>query len=135
MRHFARTPSDVRAARRAALRRLLAAGAGASLWSPLAHALPAPGVAGHGAGLARRSTAEQTGESLLRASGLPLASFGAFVRPVDSEAPLMAINPESSYAMASTTKVVTSLAALDLLGVNFRWRTFAFLREIGRAHV
>jgi D-alanyl-D-alanine carboxypeptidase/D-alanyl-D-alanine-endopeptidase (penicillin-binding protein 4) len=65
---------------------------------------------------------------LLRASGLPLASFGAFVRPVDSEAPLVAVNPEASYAMASTTKVVTSLAALDLLGVDFRWRTFAFLR-------
>ena len=42
--------------------------------------------------------------------------------------PLVAVNPEASYAMASTTKVVTSLAALDLLGVNFRWRTFAFLQ-------
>jgi D-alanyl-D-alanine carboxypeptidase/D-alanyl-D-alanine-endopeptidase (penicillin-binding protein 4) len=129
MRHFARSPSDncAPAPRRRALRRLFAAGVGASVWSPLAWSLPSPGVAGHGAGLARRSTAEQTGESLLRASGLPLTSFGAFVRPVDSETPLVAINPESSYAMASTTKVVTSLAALDLLGVNFRWRTFAFL--------
>ena len=131
MRHFARSPSDDAAAsepRRRALRRLLAAGVGAGAWSPLAWAIQSPGVAGHGAGLAPRGTAGQTGESLLRASGLPLSSFGAYVRPIDSETPLVAINPESSYAMASTTKVVTSLAALDLLGVNFRWRTFAFLR-------
>ena len=133
MRHFARTPlPDADASRRAALRRLLAAGAaagaGAGLWSPLARALPAPGVAGHGLGPVGRGTAAQTGANLLRASGLPLASFGAFVRPVESQVPLVAVNAEASYAMASTTKVVTSLAALDLLGVNFRWRTFAFLR-------
>ena len=127
MRHFARTPSDSRAPdgpRRAALRRLL--GAGVALASPLAWAIQAPGAATHGLG-PRRATAAQVGESLLRASGLPLASFGAFVRTIDSETPLVAVNPEGSYAMASTTKVVTSLAALDLLGVDFRWRTFAFL--------
>ena len=131
MRHFARTPSETSAhvaPRRAALKRLLAAGAGASLVSPRAWALPSPGVAGHPLGPVRRSAAEQSGEAFLRASGLPLSSFGAFVRPVDSESPLVAVNAEASYAMASTTKVVTSLAALDLLGVNFRWRTFAFLR-------
>ncbi len=130
MRHFARTPSADRvpdASRRAALRRLLAAGAGAGLASPLVHAIQAPGVAGHGLGPAGRISPAQAGESFLRASGLPLASFGAFVRTVDSETPLVAVNPEGSYAMASTTKVVTSLAALDLLGVDFRWRTFAFL--------
>ena len=129
MRHFARTPSDddgPQASRRAALRRLLAAGA--VLGSPLAHAIQSPGVASHGLGPRRAASPEQVGESLLRASGLPLASFGAFVRPVDDRTPLVAVNPEASYAMASTTKVVTSLAALDLLGVNFRWRTFAFLQ-------
>ena len=131
MRHFARTPGASGAtanSRRVALRRLLAAGAGLGLVSPFARAIQAPGVASHGLGPSRRVPPAQAGESLLRASGLPLASFGAFVRPVDDASPLVAVNPESSYAMASTTKVVTSLAALDLLGVNFRWRTFAFLR-------
>jgi D-alanyl-D-alanine carboxypeptidase/D-alanyl-D-alanine-endopeptidase (penicillin-binding protein 4) len=127
MRHFARTPPEA-GARRAALRRLLAAGAGASLVAPLARAIQAPGVATNPLGPARRGAVAQAGEGVLRASGLPLSSFGAFVRPVDSETPLVALNAEASYAMASTTKVVTSLAALDLLGVNFRWRTFAFLR-------
>jgi D-alanyl-D-alanine carboxypeptidase/D-alanyl-D-alanine-endopeptidase (penicillin-binding protein 4) len=129
MRHFARTPSDPGVPdghRRAALRRLL--GAGALLASPRAWAIQSPGVASHGSGPRRAATAEQVGEGLLRASGLPLASFGAYVRPVDGQAPLVAVNAEASYAMASTTKVVTSLAALDLLGINFRWRTFAFLQ-------
>lgn len=129
MRHFARTPREPAAPdgqRRAALRRLL--GAGAALASPLAWAVPSPGVASHGSGPRHAATPEQVGEALLRASGLPLACFGACVRPVDSQAPLVAVNAEASYAMASTTKVVTSLAALDLLGVEFRWRTFAFLR-------
>ena len=129
MLHFARTPPDddvPRPSRRAALGRLLAAGA--VLGSPLAQAIQSPGVASRGLGPRRAASPEQVGESLLRASGLPLASFGAFVRPVDDRTPLVAVNPEASYAMASTTKVVTSLAALDLLGVNFRWRTFAFLQ-------
>ena len=123
MRHFARSPSaslSFAEARRRALRRLLAAGVAAGA-APLAWATPSRTVG-------RRASAEQVGESLLQASGLPLSSFGAYVRPVDGQAPLVAVNSESSYAMASTTKVVTSLAALDLLGVNFRWRTFAFLR-------
>jgi len=127
MRHFARTPCDPGAPdspRRAALRRLL--GAGVALAAPAGWAIQSPGVAAHGSG--PRRTTGQVGEGLLRASGLPMASFGAYVRPVDAPAPLVAVNPEASYAMASTTKVVTSLAALDLLGVNFRWRTFAFLR-------
>lgn len=38
----------------------------------------------------------------------------------------MALNEESAYTMASTTKIVTSLAALDLLGPYYRWRTSAF---------
>ena len=129
MRHFARTPCQHHApdpGRRAALGRLLAAGS--ALASPLAFAIQSPGVAGHGLGPLHGASPAQVGEGLLRASGLPLASFGAFVRPVDSETPLVAVNPEGSYAMASATKVVTSLAALDLLGVDFRWRTFAFLQ-------
>jgi serine-type D-Ala-D-Ala carboxypeptidase/endopeptidase (penicillin-binding protein 4) len=39
---------------------------------------------------------------------------------------VMALNAESPFVLASTTKVVTSLAALDLLGPQYRWRTFAF---------
>jgi serine-type D-Ala-D-Ala carboxypeptidase/endopeptidase (penicillin-binding protein 4) len=59
----------------------------------------------------------------LGASGLPLSSFGFYVRPVDADAAsaLLALNAEQPFVMASTAKVVTSLAALDLLGANHRW--------------
>src|SRR4051794_25942158 len=64
---------------------------------------------------------------LLRASGLPLSSFGIDVRPIgDTPAPdLLALNADQSFLLASTTKLVTSLAALDLLGPDHRWTTRA----------
>ncbi|MEO5843568.1 MAG: D-alanyl-D-alanine carboxypeptidase, partial [Caldimonas sp.] len=61
-------------------------------------------------------------------SGLPAKSFAFDVRPVDGAgaAPLVAFHAEQSFLLASTTKVVTSLAALDLLGPRHRWRTSAY---------
>jgi D-alanyl-D-alanine carboxypeptidase/D-alanyl-D-alanine-endopeptidase (penicillin-binding protein 4) len=129
MRHFAPSPPARRcaplpeespdAARRAALARLLVAGLGA-----LAAGSPAWA-------LSRRHAAaspSQVGTALLCGCGLPSGCIGAYVRAVDDPVPLVAVNAEASFTMASTTKVVTSLAALDLLGADFRWRTFAFLR-------
>jgi D-alanyl-D-alanine carboxypeptidase/D-alanyl-D-alanine-endopeptidase (penicillin-binding protein 4) len=65
----------------------------------------------------------------VRGTGLPLKSFGLFARPVEGAEgrPLAALNEEQPYVLASTAKVVTSLAALDLLGPHYRWRTYAFL--------
>ena len=60
------------------------------------------------------------------ASGLPPASFGMYAQEVVGERTLVALNEERPFTMASTTKVVTSLAALDLLGPYYRWRTSAF---------
>ncbi|CAN5917119.1 D-alanyl-D-alanine carboxypeptidase/D-alanyl-D-alanine-endopeptidase [soil metagenome] len=57
---------------------------------------------------------------------MPLKNFGIAFRPVDSSAPTMSLNDEQPFLMASTTKVVTSLAALHLLGPTYRWRTEAF---------
>jgi D-alanyl-D-alanine carboxypeptidase/D-alanyl-D-alanine-endopeptidase (penicillin-binding protein 4) len=62
----------------------------------------------------------------LAGSGLPLSSFGFYVEPIDGAlddavAPMAALNAERSFLLASTTKLVTSLAALDLLGVTHRW--------------
>jgi len=64
---------------------------------------------------------------LLRASGLPLSSFGIDVRPIgDTPAPdLLSLNADQPFLLASTTKLVTSLAALDLLGPDHRWTTRA----------
>ena len=60
------------------------------------------------------------------ASGLPPSSFGMDAQEVIGERTLVALNEVRPYAMASTTKVVTSLAALDLLGPFYRWRSSAF---------
>ena len=70
-------------------------------------------------------------QTALAASGLPLKSFGFYVQPVeagDAAAPaaLAALNAEQPFMMASTTKLVTSLAALDLLGPTHGWHTRAF---------
>jgi len=64
--------------------------------------------------------------AILRSSGLPATSFALDVRPVDGAAPLVAWHAERSFLLASTTKVVTSLAALDLLGPAHRWKTTAY---------
>ncbi len=62
----------------------------------------------------------------IKASGLPPKSFGLFAQEVVGERTVFALNADQPYTMASTTKIVTSLAALDLLGPYYRWRTSAF---------
>jgi D-alanyl-D-alanine carboxypeptidase/D-alanyl-D-alanine-endopeptidase (penicillin-binding protein 4) len=66
--------------------------------------------------------------AILRGSGLPTKSFAFDVRAVDGidASPLVAFHADQHFLLASTTKVVTSLAALDLLGPRHRWRTSAY---------
>ncbi|MBL8303833.1 MAG: D-alanyl-D-alanine carboxypeptidase/D-alanyl-D-alanine-endopeptidase [Ideonella sp.] len=60
-------------------------------------------------------------------TGLPIGALGLFVQAVDQPLPLLALNAEEPYLLASTAKVVTTLAALDILGPAYRWRTEAHL--------
>jgi serine-type D-Ala-D-Ala carboxypeptidase/endopeptidase (penicillin-binding protein 4) len=62
----------------------------------------------------------------LRSSGVPLDDFGIHVRAVDTPMATMSLNGEQTFLLASTTKVVTSLAALNLLGAEHQWRTRAY---------
>src|SRR3954454_15076764 len=66
--------------------------------------------------------------AILRGSGLPAKSFAFDVRAVDGidAKPLLPFHAEEPFLLASTTKVVTSLAALELLGPRHRWRTSAY---------
>lgn len=96
----------------------------ASVASPASDAAPATRAATTPATLP--STLPPSLLATLRGSGIPLKNFGIAVRPVDSSAPTMSLNDEQAFLMASTTKVVTSLAALNLLGPTYRWRTEAF---------
>ena len=63
---------------------------------------------------------------LLGGCGLPSASLGLCITPVDSPRVLASMNGDTPFVMASTAKIVTSLAALNLLGLRWRWRTHAF---------
>lgn len=94
---------------------LQVAGAAAALaWRPAAAAEPRPPRLG--------TLLPHT----LASCGLPEASLGLHVAPVNGGAPLAQLNAESPFVMASTAKIVTSLAALELLGPRWRWRTQAY---------
>ncbi|MFO1325938.1 MAG: D-alanyl-D-alanine carboxypeptidase [Rubrivivax sp.] len=69
--------------------------------------------------------AEQLSRTLAQC-GLPAAHLGLCAGPVDDLRELAAVNADQPIVMASTAKLVTSLAALDLLGARWRWRTHAF---------
>ncbi|HNB47588.1 MAG TPA: D-alanyl-D-alanine carboxypeptidase, partial [Burkholderiaceae bacterium] len=63
----------------------------------------------------------------LAATGLAAQSFGLYAQPVAGGAPLLAWQAERVLALASTAKLVTTAATLDLLGPTFRWTTSARL--------
>lgn len=90
-------------------------------------ALVLPALAATGAIAATRADAlPPPVRAQLLASGLPLTAFGLYVHPVKGQGgPLASLNAERPYLMASTAKLVTSLAALDLLGAQHRWTTQA----------
>ncbi len=70
----------------------------------------------------------------LAASKVPAAHVSVIVAKVDNPlqtrgriaAPLLAMNPGVPRNPASTMKLVTTIAALDMLGPDYRWRTQAF---------
>ena len=66
--------------------------------------------------------------AIVARSGLPPTGFAFEVRPVAAgEArPLLSFRAEQPMLLASTAKVVTSLAALDLLGPGHRWQSSAY---------
>lgn len=64
----------------------------------------------------------------LREAGIPYESLGFYARRVDARRPFAALNEEQPFVLASTAKVVTSLAALDLLGHGYQWTTHAFAK-------
>jgi D-alanyl-D-alanine carboxypeptidase/D-alanyl-D-alanine-endopeptidase (penicillin-binding protein 4) len=49
--------------------------------------------------------------------------ISAYVRRIGSRHPLLAVNADVPRIPASTIKLLTSIAALDLLGPNYQWRT------------
>ncbi|MEI8163891.1 MAG: D-alanyl-D-alanine carboxypeptidase/D-alanyl-D-alanine-endopeptidase [Betaproteobacteria bacterium] len=62
----------------------------------------------------------------LKGAGIPLAATAVWVREVDAAAPRLAVNARAALNPASTMKLVTTFAALDLLGPAYVWQTEAF---------
>lgn len=51
------------------------------------------------------------------------------VQRIGDAQPLMAVRPETPLILASTTKVFTSAAALDRLGVDYKFRTALYVQD------
>ena len=62
----------------------------------------------------------------LGGAGIPVAATAAWVREVDAVRPRLAVNARASLNPASTMKLLTTFAALDLLGPAYAWKTEAF---------
>lgn len=71
--------------------------------------------------------------AIVAASGLPDTAVGLHIQAVAAAAaPLASLNAEHAYQLASTAKIVTTLAAFDLLGPGYCWRTRAYLDGVLR---
>jgi D-alanyl-D-alanine carboxypeptidase/D-alanyl-D-alanine-endopeptidase (penicillin-binding protein 4) len=62
----------------------------------------------------------------LKGAGIPQAATAVWVREVDATTPLLAVNARVALNPASTMKLLTTFAALDLLGPAYVWKTEAF---------
>ncbi|MBI5109817.1 MAG: D-alanyl-D-alanine carboxypeptidase/D-alanyl-D-alanine-endopeptidase [Rhodocyclales bacterium] len=62
----------------------------------------------------------------LKSAGIPAAATAAWVHEVDAATPRLAVNARTALNPASTMKLVTTYAALDLLGPAYVWKTEAY---------
>jgi D-alanyl-D-alanine carboxypeptidase/D-alanyl-D-alanine-endopeptidase (penicillin-binding protein 4) len=63
----------------------------------------------------------------LKRANIPLSSIGIVVRKEDAGSPLLSLNAEQAMNPASTMKLLTTFAALEMLGPAYRWKTEVFL--------
>jgi D-alanyl-D-alanine carboxypeptidase/D-alanyl-D-alanine-endopeptidase (penicillin-binding protein 4) len=76
-------------------------------------------------GAAAQSLPEPVVQAFTRA-GIPRQAIGVLVQDVSATVPTMQLNADSAFNPASVMKLVTTNAALELLGPAFTWRTQAF---------
>jgi D-alanyl-D-alanine carboxypeptidase/D-alanyl-D-alanine-endopeptidase (penicillin-binding protein 4) len=61
-----------------------------------------------------------------RRAGIPANSVGLYVQEVGADKPMLAANAGVSMSPASIMKLITTDAALELLGPTFTWKTQAY---------
>jgi len=65
-------------------------------------------------------------DRILRAHHLPDSAVSLYVQDVAARQPVLALNIDTPRNPASTVKLVTTYAALEILGPTHRWRTEAY---------
>ena len=63
----------------------------------------------------------------LKEAGIPQASVSILVQQVDKSRPLLALNVAKPISPASTMKLLTTYAGLELLGPAYTWKTEAYI--------
>ena len=66
-------------------------------------------------------------QKILDGHGLGQDGLSVVVQAVDAEQPLLSLNPGVPRSPASTIKLLTTFAALDLLGPAYTWQTEAWI--------
>ena len=84
---------------------------GAALWATGVSATPLPRAI----------------EFVTRGHDIPSAAYSLYVREVGKQTPALAINPDRAFNPASVVKILPTLAALELLGPAYRWKTEVYL--------
>ena len=59
----------------------------------------------------------------LARAGIPESAVGLVVQDLDGSEPVVSLNADSAMNPASTMKLLTTFAGLELLGPSFTWRT------------
>ena len=77
------------------------------------------------AGAAHAQSLPPSVEQALKRAHIPLAAVAAYVQDVDGGKPHIAHNAAQAMNPASTMKLVTTYAALELLGPTYTWKTEA----------
>ena len=65
-------------------------------------------------------------DRVLRGNNLPASAVSLFVQEVGEQQPVLALNLDTPRNPASTIKLLTTFAALEVLGPMHRWRTEAY---------
>jgi D-alanyl-D-alanine carboxypeptidase/D-alanyl-D-alanine-endopeptidase (penicillin-binding protein 4) len=66
----------------------------------------------------------------LKTAGIPREAVGVYVQEVTGKKVLTASNAKVPFSPASTMKLVTTKAALDVLGPTFTWKTQAYANGV-----
>jgi len=77
--------------------------------------------------IAQPSQLPQPVAQALSRAGIPESSVALFAQGVEATTPIVAFNAARPMNPASTIKLVTTFAALDLLGPTYTWKTEAYL--------